>query len=57
MERLGRFFGQSILGLGALQGLSLMGLGIGVNLVNAAVLGLLGLPGLGLLLMGNVLIQ
>ena len=56
MEGFGRFFGQSLLGLGALQGLSLLGLGVGVNLVNAAVLGLLGLPGLGLLLMGDVLI-
>jgi len=57
MGKLGRFFGQSLLGLGALQGLSLLGLGIGVNLANAAVLGLLGLPGLGLLLMGDVLIR
>jgi len=56
MKTVGRFFGQSLLGLGALQGLSLLGLGVGVNMMNAAALGLLGLPGLGLLLMGDVLI-
>ena len=44
-------------GLGVLYALryvgGLVGINLGVNLVNALVLGLLGVPGLGLLLMAN----
>lgn len=38
-------------GLAALALLNQIGLGLGVNLVNALILGVLGVPGLGLLLM------
>ena len=41
----------SCMGLAALALLNQIGLGLGVNLVNALILGVLGVPGLGLLLM------
>ena len=40
-----------LLRLAALALLNQIGLGLGVNLVNALILGVLGVPGLGLLLM------
>ena len=42
---------RSSVGLAALALLNQIGLGLGVNLVNALILGVLGVPGLGLLLM------
>ena len=42
---------RSSMGLAALALLNQIGLGLGVNLVNALILGVLGVPGLGLLLM------
>lgn len=55
-----RLMGRSALGLGVLAGLEaaglLSGFGLGVNLVNALTLGLLGVPGFGLLLMGRWLL-
>lgn len=55
-----RLLGRSALGLGVLAGLEAAGLlssfGLGVNLVNALTLGLLGVPGFGLLLMGRWLL-
>lgn len=55
-----RLLGRSALGLGVLAGMEAAGLlssfGLGVNLVNALTLGLLGVPGFGLLLMGRWLL-
>ena len=55
-----RLLGRSALRLGVLAGLEAAGLlssfGLGVNLVNALTLGLLGVPGFGLLLMGRWLL-
>ena len=55
-----RLLGRSALGLGVLAELEAAGLlssfGLGVNLVNALTLGLLGVPGFGLLLMGRWLL-
>ena len=45
-----RFLLRSGVGLAALFAVSKLGVPLGVNLVNAMALGLLGLPGLGLLL-------
>lgn len=49
LARLFRFLLRTGVGLAALFACSRLGLGLGVNLANAAVVGLLGLPGLGLL--------
>ncbi len=49
LARLLRFLLRTGVGLAALFACSQLGLGLGVNLANAAVVGLLGLPGLGLL--------
>ena len=51
LGRLLRLAVRSSVGLAALALLNQIGLGLGVNLVNALVLGVLGVPGLGLLLM------
>ena len=51
MGRLLRLAVRSSVGLAALALLNQIGLGLGVNLVNALILGVLGVPGLGLLLM------
>lgn len=55
-----RLGGRTALSLGLLAALGQTGLlaqaGLGVNLVNAVTLGVLGLPGLGLLLMGRWLL-
>ena len=57
VKRLGALAARTGLGVAALAALSpvgtLLGIPLGVNLLNGAVLGLLGLPGLGLLLMLN----
>ena len=49
LARLLRFLLRTGAGLAVLFACSRLGLGLGVNLANAAVIGLLGLPGLGLL--------
>ena len=51
LGRLLRLAVRSSVGLAALALLNQIGLGLGVNLVNALILGVLGVPGLGLLLM------
>ena len=51
LVRLLRLAVRSSVGLAALALLNQIGLGLGVNLVNALILGVLGVPGLGLLLM------
>ena len=51
LGRLLRLAVRSSMGLAALALLNQIGLGLGVNLVNALILGVLGVPGLGLLLM------
>ena len=55
LRQLGRLAARTGLGLAGLAGFApggnLLGIGLGVNLFNGAVLGLLGLPGFGLLLM------
>lgn len=55
LGRLGRFLFRSGLGLGALWLLQAvgqpLGIGLGVNLFNAAVLGALGMPGFALLML------
>ena len=57
LGRLIRLLARTALGLGTLFAFSqiggLIGVTLGVNLVNALVLGLLGIPGFGLLLMLN----
>ena len=61
MRAAGRFTVRAGMGLGALSLLSglgeSVGIFLGVNLVNAAVLGVLGLPGFGLLLLLNWLVR
>lgn len=61
MRAAGRFTLRAGLGLGALRLLAAVGEGIGVelgvNLVNGALLGALGAPGFGLLLMLNWLLR
>ncbi len=56
-----RLIGRVAVGLAGLfafgQVGSLIGVGIGVNLLNALVIALLGVPGLGLLLMVNWILQ
>lgn len=56
MKMLGRFTLRSLVGLAGLKLLAVFGSGIGVNLINALIIGVLGFPGVGLLLMGNVLL-
>ena len=51
LGRLLRLAVRSSVRLAALALLNQIGLGLGVNLVNALILGVLGVPGLGLLLM------
>lgn len=57
LKYLGLLLLRTLLSLGALMALSplsaLAGFGLGVNLANALVIGLLGIPGFGLLLMLN----
>lgn len=61
MRAAGKFTVRTGLGLGALSLFSgageSIGVYLGVNLVNAAVLGALGLPGCGLLLLLNWLVR
>lgn len=56
-----RFFGRTLAGLAGLAVFSqiggLFGVTLGVNLVNALVMALLGVPGFGLLLMANWALQ
>lgn len=55
LERLARLGGKTLAALGGLAVLKLLGggagLALGVNLLNALVIALLGIPGLGLLMM------
>lgn len=57
LKYLGMLLVRTLVSLGALMALSplsaLAGFGLGVNLTNALVMGLLGIPGFGLLLMLN----
>ena len=61
MRAAGRFTVRAGMGIGALSLLSgigeSIGVCLGVNLINAAVLGLLGVPGMGLLLLLNWLVR
>ena len=56
-----RLLGRSALGMGVLAILEaaglLSGFGLGVNMINGLTLGLLGVPGFGLLLMGRWLLR
>lgn len=61
LGKLLRLLGRTLAALGSLALLKLVGgavgLGLGVNLLNALVLALLGVPGLGLLMMLNWVVQ
>lgn len=61
LGRLLRLLGRTLAALGSLALLKLVGdavgLGLGVNLLNALVLAFLGVPGLGLLMMLNWVVQ